>query len=227
MSDLRLLLIDDNALIAERTRIFVDAFEHYTVADIAYKFAEAERLIAQETYDLALVDINLEEEKNGFDVARLLTDKGIPFVYVTSYADQKTLDSAFEWKPLLYIVKPFTKEILLANLELVRKKHLLQEQITVQDGKTLVKLDNSKVYYIKSEGNYCSVFTVDKTFLLRANLSFWLDVDAQKFVQVHRSYVINIDKLQALGKSAVLSNGSEVPVSGSFKDNLRALMERG
>ena len=77
------------------------------------------------TPDAAILDTNLESEKDGIEIARLINDKyQLPFLFLTSYSDKDTLQRAKAVNPSGYIVKPFNEKTLLASLEIAISNHL-------------------------------------------------------------------------------------------------------
>ena len=119
------------------------------------------------------------------------------------------------------MVKPIAEENLFANLELLRMKHLENDQLLVEDGKKEHSIKLSQIQFIKSEGNYCSVQTVNGKQLMRGSLSGWLSKSDQ-FVRVHKSYVVNEQMIGKKGKTEILlKNGTKIPFSATFSDGLK------
>ena len=97
----------------------------FEVSAIAYDSNEAFDQLKLNTPDAAILDINLESEKDGIEIARLINDKyQLPFLFLTSYSDKDTLQRAKAVNPSGYIVKPFNEKTLLASLEIAISNHL-------------------------------------------------------------------------------------------------------
>jgi DNA-binding LytR/AlgR family response regulator len=192
---INILLIDDDALVAEKTKFIAKELDSYTIKDIAYNYKTAIDLLDNYFYDLAIVDINLEEERSGFDLAKILNEKSIPFLFLTSYSDQDTLTKAIAFNPVGYVVKPVKKENLFAHLEMLRIKFIETDNIVVLDGKKEIPLKASHIYSIKSDGNYCEIKTIKETLLLRGKLAVW-PFKSNIFVRFHKSYVVNTTMIE-------------------------------
>jgi two-component system, response regulator PdtaR len=114
----RILIVEDEPLIAEDIADLC-RLNGYEVCGTAYTPAQALSMIEQYKPTLVLLDINLEAEVDGLDIAaHLKKNYVIPFLFLTSYADRDTLARARETAPLGYIVKPFNKEQLYSSIEI-------------------------------------------------------------------------------------------------------------
>jgi len=123
MSKLRILIVEDEPMIAENISMYLDNTD-FEVSGIAYDSAEANEQLNNNTPDAAILDINLGSEEDGIEIAAQLNEKyNIPFLFLTSYADKNTLDRAKAVKPSGYIVKPFNEKTLLASLQIAISNH--------------------------------------------------------------------------------------------------------
>ncbi len=118
MNSINILVVEDEALVAAMIKEALSKTK-YTVRAVAFNKASAEKYLATEPIDAALLDINLEGNFEGIDIGRLIRDQHhIPFLYITAHADDQTLHNAKLTQPSGYIVKPFTERDLLAGLEI-------------------------------------------------------------------------------------------------------------
>ena len=119
MQKLSILIVEDEAILAMRTRAALIHLGHQT-AGIAASGEEALRLFKQlETIDLVLMDIQLAGEWDGIDTAgKLSTVRAVPVIFLTAYADEQTLQRAKIENMVGYIVKPFQEKDLRAAIEM-------------------------------------------------------------------------------------------------------------
>lgn len=118
MSKLRILIVEDEPVIAENISMYLDNAD-FEVSGIAYDSLEARDQLITNTPDAAILDVNLESEEDGIDIAGYINEKfQLPFLFLTSYSDKETLERAKKVKPSGYIVKPFNEKTLLASLEI-------------------------------------------------------------------------------------------------------------
>jgi DNA-binding NarL/FixJ family response regulator len=118
MSKHKILIVEDEPAIAENISLYLDNND-FEVSAIAYDSDDAFQQLKINTPDAVILDINLESDKDGIDIATYINQHyQLPFLFLTSYADKNTLDRAKQVKPSGYIVKPFNERTLLASLEI-------------------------------------------------------------------------------------------------------------
>lgn len=118
MSELKILIVEDEPVIAEHISMYLNNHD-FTVSGIAYDDEEALHQLEKNRPDAVLLDINLDSERDGIEIADCINKVyGLPFLFLTSYADKETLDRAKQVEPWGYVVKPFHEKTLLASLEI-------------------------------------------------------------------------------------------------------------
>lgn len=118
MNQFNILIVEDEALVAAMIKEALSGSK-FVVRAIAFNKASAEKYLASEPIDAALLDINLEGHFEGIELGRQIRDQHhIPFLYITAHADDQTLHNAKLTQPSGYIIKPFTERDLLAGLEI-------------------------------------------------------------------------------------------------------------
>ena len=231
----KVLIIEDEPLIQEHLNQCLETIG-YEVLNMIDNVQEAIDYLKQnnDVVDIILMDINLNDELDGIDLANIIkAEYGIPFMFVTSYTDDKTIERAKHTGPIGYIVKPFTTEDLKSNLEiaLFNYQKEIQESITsdfiyVKKDHELKKLCFSDITYLEANDNYCMVYTEEGRYLLSKTLKKTITkFPASKFVRVHRSYVINIDRIDSIGPNYIKINGKEIPLSESSRKELMQQIE--
>jgi DNA-binding NarL/FixJ family response regulator len=123
VSKLRILIVEDEPVIAENISVYLDNND-FEVSGIAYDSKEATEELMNNTPDAAILDVNLASDLDGIDIAGQINLKyHIPFLFLTSYSDKETLQRAKKVNPSGYIVKPFNEKNLLASLEIAISNH--------------------------------------------------------------------------------------------------------
>ena len=118
MSEIRVLIVEDEPVIAENLAHYLNNSD-FQVCGIAYDDEEAKMFLENDSPDAVILDINLESDSNGIDIAGMINRQyPMPFIFLTSYADRDTLERAKQVKPWGYIVKPFNEQTVLASLEI-------------------------------------------------------------------------------------------------------------
>ncbi|HKH60449.1 MAG TPA: response regulator transcription factor [Flavitalea sp.] len=118
MDEIQILIVEDEPVIAENIAHYLNNHD-FKVCGIAYDADEAKMFLENGSPDAIVLDINLESEMDGLDIAAYVNSHyRIPFILLTSYADRETIEKAKKVKPWGYIVKPFNEDTLLASLEM-------------------------------------------------------------------------------------------------------------
>ena len=119
----RILIVEDDVFISQDIRECLES-KNYVVSGVAYDAEDAVRELVANPPDLVLLDIHLGEGSSGIEIATMLRDVyQIPFVFLTSFANQSTLDQAKLTRPMGYIVKPFDEKDLHTTIEIALFNH--------------------------------------------------------------------------------------------------------
>ncbi|NOT37773.1 MAG: response regulator transcription factor [Saprospiraceae bacterium] len=123
---IRVLIVEDEVLIAENLAIYLNNSD-FIVTAIAYDYNEAIHQLSNNKPDIVLLDINLEDDKDGIDLAEFIFNKiKIPYVFLTSYSDKHTLERAKKFQPSGFLIKPFHDKSLLSTLEISLSNYSIQ-----------------------------------------------------------------------------------------------------
>lgn len=113
-----ILIVEDNFIIALDIRIILEE-EGYKVWGTVASFDAAISSIKTNKPDLVLIDISLQGEKDGVNLANyLLRLKGVCYIYISSYSDKFTIDRVKESRPSGFIVKPFKRADIVTSIEI-------------------------------------------------------------------------------------------------------------
>jgi two-component system response regulator HydG len=127
----RILIVEDQFIEANNLRIILKK-AGYLVCTIARSVEEALKIVNDEQPDLVLLDIHLQGELTGIDLARTLQQQKVAFVYLSANSNKKILDAAKETKPYGFLVKPFREKDVLVMLDIAWYLHSQNQQFTSQ-----------------------------------------------------------------------------------------------
>lgn len=239
----KIYIVEDRAI----TRITIEDVltkAGYEIVGSSVKAEMAWEEIQKKEIDLVILDINLVGDKDGIWIANQIRHElNIPFIFLTAFGDAKTLGKVMETGPNGYLMKPFKNADILSSVAIalqnfasgskavVRQKKAepgnvmaLKDCIFVKDDYAFVKLKVDDIRYMKSDNNYVEIYAKDKMKLVRCKLK---DVQEflpnDKFIQIHRSHIVNIDKIEKFGSGFVIMGKDRLPVSASHKDKLLAM----
>jgi DNA-binding LytR/AlgR family response regulator len=227
----KIYIIEDEPLIAETIKTALEK-EGYTIVGMTDNAKEALFDIDQLQPDLILVDITLEGKMDGIEMVKHLKKKSeIPFIYLTSHSDDKTLERVKQTDPSGFIVKPFNEKTLKSNIELALYKTKVQKQsissseefnsFFVKNKGELIKIELNDILYLEAYDNYCNLYTSTQKYLISHTLkSVEEKLPQHQFIRVHRSFVINVTKIKSLQDGYIFIEKNKIPLSTSNKDEL-------
>ena len=241
MAEIKILIIEDELIIAEDLKLQLIKLG-YGVTGIAKTYDKAIQLMEERLPDLFLIDIRLKGDKDGIDLAETVRKKfDVPLIFLTSHADKDTVERAKKVHPDGYLIKPYKREDLYTSVEIAianyverkagkqESKKLEEEQNAVLNDSIFVKKDHllikirfDELQWIKADRNYLELHCADKMHLVRSTLKDFLDkLPSDLFIQVHRSYAVNIKHISAIEYVAVIVNKQEIPLGRAFIDPLK------
>lgn len=143
-----ILIIEDERIIAEDIRLTLHSLG-YDVCGIGSTGDEAISLTKELEPDLILMDIRLKGKMDGIQAAEIiLADTKLPIIYVTAYADDKTLQRAKITEPYGYVLKPIRQNELHSAIEIGLYKHVMEKKLKESE----LKIEREKLYAIKQLG---------------------------------------------------------------------------
>ncbi|MEO9870543.1 LytR/AlgR family response regulator transcription factor [Ekhidna sp.] len=225
-----LLIVEDEPLIADDIATTLEK-SGYEVTAIVDNAEDAFTKISAKSPDLAILDINIEGDMDGIELASQLK---IPFIFVTSYYDKETLDKVSMLSPSGFIVKPFNSQDLVANVELARRRKIVgvkqeevvSETIFIRDQQSILSLKPKEILFAEAMDNYTVIHTKSKKHTISHTLkSVEEKLLKYGFLRIHRSYLINFDKIDSISENLVYIKGHHLSVGKSFRKNLIASLE--
>jgi DNA-binding LytR/AlgR family response regulator len=212
----KILLVDDEVLIAEYLKdvLISLGFRNIQLAhNIQQTFVEIEEFQPE----LLLLDIRMDRELEGIEIAQKINEHNtIPFIFITAHSDAQIIQQALNTNPAGYITKPFKTMDVYAAISLAIKNNPLQLEKTLifKEGYDSVKLPINDIFFAKSDGNYIDLFTRKKKYTIRYSLDWLLDnLPEKEFKKSHRSYVVNLRKIDKISSKSIIINNTEIPVS--------------
>jgi PAS domain S-box-containing protein len=129
MSNTKVLIVEDEAIVAMDIKHRLENLK-YNVTGIASSGEDALKMATETCPDIVLMDIMLDGKMDGVETAEKILERFyIPIIYLTAYADEKTLSRAKVTKPYGYILKPFEEMELHASIEIAIYNHNLEREL--------------------------------------------------------------------------------------------------
>jgi two-component system, LytTR family, response regulator len=244
---IRTLIVDDEPLARQRLRRLLQADPDITILGECSDGQQAVADLRALQPDLVFLDVQMPV-LDGFEVLQELGDTTLPAVIFVTAHDRYAL-KAFEVHALDYLLKPFDKARFAAALERAKAQihqgnaaamnERLQKLLQIAPGqsspKRLIIKSSSRIYFVRIEdidwieaaGNYVRLHVGKEEHLLREGLTALENkLDAGRFVRIHRSTIVNIERIRELQPVfhgdfvIILHDGTELALSRSCRDKL-------
>jgi len=232
---IRALIVDDEELARQIIREMLEAHPEIEISGECANGFDAVKMVAELKPDLLFLDIQMPK-LDGFEVLDLIGND-IAVVFATAYEEHAL--RAFEFHAVDYLLKPFRADRFQAALERAKerigKKISLTagqlsaaargpgeyaQRIVVKDGSRVEIIPVEKLDYAEAQDDYIALRTQGKTYLKQQAISsLEAALDPKNFVRIHRSYLVNLERVRRLepyGRDAhlaILNDGARLPVS--------------
>lgn len=245
---IKAVIVDDEDLARRLLREYLQSVPDIeVVADCANGF-DAVRVANEMHPDLLFLDVQMPK-LDGFEVLELI-DNRIAVVFVTAF-DQYAM-KAFDAAAVDYLMKPFSQERFRTALDRARRR-LAERQpapaatdlrmaaqgpgqfvqrIVVKDGARVHIIPAKQLDYAEAQDDYVALHCGPKSWLKQQSMaSLEASLDPAQFVRVHRSYLLNIERVTKIEpytkdtRLAVLADGKQIPVSRAGYGRLKELMD--
>jgi two-component system LytT family response regulator len=221
------LIIDDNMMARTAIRQLISQVEDLTVVGECSTAMEACNLMQSQHGDILFLDIEMPE-MTGLELARHLgTNK--PIIIITTSKKDYAVD-AFELNVADYIVKPVKQARFLQAVEKAREifnsNHLNvsfeeKEFVFIRDNGILKRLLIEDIYYLEAMGDYVKIFTQQKFHAIHVSLkTVEGKLPPEKFLRVHRSYIVALNKIEKIEEGVIVINNKPVPVADACRSTL-------
>jgi DNA-binding LytR/AlgR family response regulator len=215
-----ILIVEDELLIAEDIKTTIEELG-YNVLAIVASAAKAIEILNTQNVDLILLDITIKGDINGVVLAEIVNQQfNVPFIYLTSHSDPKTVTEAIKTAPQGYVVKPYSDSDLYTSIALAfenKKEETNTLSSNTDKDHLFLKIDGlyhklfyENIVYFRAAGNYIEVHQTDKKYLVRKTFKTLSElIPASVFVQTHKSYILNRQKITTFTTKLVYINQQE------------------
>jgi two-component system, LytTR family, response regulator len=247
MPKIRVMIVDDEELARAVIKEMLEAHADIEVAAECANGFETVKAFEECKPDLIYLDVQMPK-LDGFEVLELI-GPGVPVIFVTAY-DAYAM-KAFEVHAVDYLLKPFSAERFEAALDRARQR-LSQsikmpmpaelsaaarapaqyiDRIVIKDGARVHIVAVSQVDYLEAQDDYVAVHSLGKKYLKQQTISSLEEaLDPNRFVRIHRSYIVNLEKIAKIepytkdSRLAILQDGAKLPVSQNGYARLTRLL---
>ena len=249
-STIRAVIVDDEELARRVLREYLAKWPDIEIVAECSNGFDAVKTIGELKPDLVFLDVQMPK-LDGFEVLELI-GREIAVIFVTAY-DQYAM-KAFDAHAVDYLLKPFAADRLATALERARARlrsaspalapepaqlaaaarppQQYAERLVVRDGAKVTIIPVDRLDYAEAQDDYVALHSEKRSFLKQQTISsLEASLNPRQFVRIHRSWIVNIERIVKIepytkdSRVAVLTDGTQLPVSRSGYARLTAALE--
>ncbi|PKB44418.1 LytTR family two component transcriptional regulator [Cellulophaga sp. RHA19] len=229
MKELQCIVVDDEPIARQILENYIETIPNLVVIASCKNALEALEVLHEKQVDLLFLDINMPKF-SGLSLLKTIQQK--PSVIITTAYPEYAIEG-FELAVTDYLLKPFSLERFLQAVLKVQHKqpktetsnlavnlNKVQTSVFVKSDKKIIKVNFDDILYIEAYGNYIKIFA-DKMILTPQTLSSFLEKLPDSFIRVHKSFIINFNKLKLIdGNQVILENNSKLPLGKLYRKSI-------
>ncbi len=228
MESLKVLIVDDEIHAQNLLESLINSYgEELTVVSKCSNLIDAVEYIKNNAVDLLLLDVEMPVN-NGTKINNFLLKDELPdIIFVTAY--ESFAIEAIRLGAFDYIVKPVDRELfndVLSRYFQEKVQSIKDDRLPIvtHQGTSLIKYD--EILFLHASGSYSEVVKVDKRVVASKPLKYFEDLLPSNFIRIHRSYIVNKDKISGMSKKDsnwwITFEGSpiELPVSRKYRGEI-------
>lgn len=235
MMKIKTVIIDDEPIALEKLRKYALRIPAIELVGSFGNSVDAMKYIFDNEVHLIITDINMPD-LNGMDLVKTFNKKSI-VIFTTAYPEYAI--EGYKVSAVDYLLKPYGfsefGQAINKALELVEKTNLLsvakdsslEGSLFVKVDHRFIRVDLSEIVYIKGYGEYLQIYITGKSSPILTLSSFAAVKErlTENFLQVHRSYVVNMSKITLVDKNRIKMVGNvEIPVGDVYKNELQSYL---
>ena len=223
------IIVDDEPLAQKGLKNYLDKVDYLALAGICENAYEAMEMLSKQPIDLMLLDIQMPGI-TGIQLLKSLDKKPLTII-ISAYPDH-ALES-YELDVIDYLIKPVSFERFTRAVRKAREFYNFRKGDCDNDAltymfvkciKNIEKVYIDDILYIESLHNYIAINTTNKKFISYQTLkNFQLLLPPNRFVKIQKSFIVAIDKIDAIENGKVNINGKLISISRSMKAGLHGL----
>jgi len=217
---MKAVILEDELLIANHLKI---ALEKYGINEVILckNIPTAENTLLSPP-DFYVLDIRIGGNITTIKFAEKLNKAKIPFFFITANDEKATLLEATKTNPVSYFSKPFKEKDIEAIVELIKLRLVERKKLLINDYRGKIEIYEDTIIYCQADGAYTKIITTEKEYTQRITLKEFHDkLDLKNFQRVHKSYILNINKVKSKSKDEFYLENVTIPLSRQYKKELK------
>lgn len=227
---MNVLIVDDNEIARDVVSQIAGRIKDVRIVAECADAMQAYNVLQEKAVDVILLDIEMPG-MSGLELTRNLA-KGPVIIFTTSKRDYAV--EAFELNVADYIIKPVTPARLIQAIDKARELLASAEEemkvnddefIFIRDSNIIRRLSLNDILFVESMRDYVKLHTTQKFYAIHNTLKAVEDrLPSQRFLRVHRSYIVAIDKIDTIRDGVIIIQDKTVPVADAYRATLNRRM---
>ena len=222
---IRCAIVDDEEMSRQALALLVERVNDLSVVAVCENALDASRMLRTQPVDLLFLDVEMPG-MTGIELIRSLTRK--PEIVLVTGKEEYAVE-AFEYDVADYIVKPVTVERFLKAVDRAVGRLRTDVEAPLQDDSVFVKVDSRfvkvelrDVQWVEAAGDYVTIVTENDRFTVHSTMKSMENLlPADRFLRVHRSHIVRVDKIRSLEETTIVIGKKLLPVGDSYRAALR------
>jgi two-component system, LytTR family, response regulator len=224
---MKAIIVDDEPKAIELLKSYLEYFSSIELVATFRNGLKAFEYLSKESVDLILLDINMPHI-SGLSLSKMLPDN-IKVIFTTAYSEYAV--ESYEIQAVDYLVKPITLERFAKSISrILNTNGTLNENeknlILVKSGFETFRLESNSILFLEKDGNYMNYHCINQNILARETIQESMEKLPDTFIQVHKSYIVNTEKIVSYGKSELNMGKKKIPLSDSFRNEVIKRLEK-
>ena len=224
------IILDDSSVQRMLINKFVSMNPDLKLIGSFSNAVDTKKFLSCNSVDLLFLDVEMPV-LNGFDFLDTLKIKP-QVIFITSKTEYAI--KAFDYEATDYIQKPINNDRFNIAVKKAVKKQLLlkedlvenSEHIFIKSNSKKLKIFFSRIKYVEAYGDYIKLITDDENHLILTTMkSFENDLPQDKFIRVHKSFIVNLNKIDRFNSKFIEMGTTKIPLSRTKKDDLKKAIE--
>ena len=222
---MKAIIVDDEPRAIALLKGYLSHFKSIELAGTFRNGLKAFEYLSKEKVELIFLDINMPHI-SGISLSKMIGED-VKIIFTTAYSEYAV--ESYEVQAVDYLLKPISLERFTKAISKVLAGYQDKpapgntKLILVKSGSKTYRLNPDDIEYIEKEGNYSTYYVNDQKIVARASIHEVLSTLPVSFMQVHKSFIVNSNKVSSIGKDVLHIQGRDIPIGASFK---KEVMER-
>lgn len=218
---IRCLIVDDEPTSQKVLETYIGCVDFLELSGISSDAVEGLQHLAEQSIDLMFLDVNMPKI-SGLTFLKSL--KNPPEVILTTAYSKYAVDG-FDLNAADYLLKPFSFDRFYAAVtkvvEKMNNRKINKDEdhyLLIKSDKTLHKITSSSILYMEAYGDYVKIHLNDRFLLTNSTFASLLDLlPKNKFIRTHKSFAINLDKMNSMSGNQIAIGKHKIPIGQMFK----------